>query len=112
MHSAWRTKLERSAEDRVKTGFVDERVSELQAAAARAVPQHMAKMWLEVAPMALLMVGMLLVLISTTAAIFRVALVVTLTIGVMLTSACGTGRGSSGMRIAGYINTDIERSIE
>ena len=111
MHSAWRTKLERSAEDRVKTGFVDERVSELQAAAARAVPQHMARMWLEVAPMALLMVGMLLVLISTTA-VFRVALVVTLTIGVMLTSACGTGRGSSGMRIGGYINTDIERSIE
>ena len=111
MHSAWRTKLERSAEDRVKTGFVDERVSELQAAAARAVPQHMAKMWLEVAPMALLMVGMLLVLISTTA-VFLVALVATLTIGVMLTSACGTGRGSSGMRIGGYINTDIERSIE
>ena len=101
MHSAWRTKLERSAEDRVKTGFVDERVSELQAAAARAVPQHMAKMWLEVAPMALLMVGMLLVLISTTA-VFLVALVVTLTIGVMLTSACGTGRGSSGMRIGIY----------
>ena len=111
MHSAWRTKLERSAEDRVKTGFVDERVSELQAAAARAVPQHMAKMWLEVAPMALLMVGMLLVRISTTA-VFRVALVVTPTIGVMLTSACGTGRGSSGMRIGGYINADIERSIE
>ena len=98
MHSAWRTKLERSAEDRVKTGFVDERVSELQAAAARAVPQRMAKMWLEVAPMALLMVGMLLALISTTA-VFRAALVVTLTIGVMLTSACGTGQGSSGMRI-------------
>ena len=103
MHSAWRKKLERSAEDTGKTGFVDERVSELQAAAARAVPQHMAKMWLEVAPMALLMVGMLLVLISTTAAIFRAALVVTLTIGVKLTSACGTWRGPSVMRIGRYI---------
>ena len=87
MHSVWRAKPERSAEDKVKTGFVDERVSELQAEAARAVPQHVAKMWLEVAPLALLMVGMMLALRLITAAIFRIAPVAMLTIGVMLTSA-------------------------